>query len=154
MDHDQLFVNVENGNQLAASYFKKYSEKVIKQSIYKDELAGITNHSFRHRFVTLNIVKNLNMYKDVGNYTNILAIAMKAVRKLTMHASDDTLSEYVHLALEYISDKKNSNNTKNAPDRLIFSQIKDSIARFHHGSKNAEETVLDIESALKGLLFD
>ena len=154
MDHDQLFVNVENGNQLAASYFKKYSEKVIKQSTYKDELAGITNHSFRHRFVTLNIVKNLNMYKDVGNYTNILAIAMKAVRKLTMHASDDTLSEYVHLALEYISDKKNSNNTKNAPDRLIFTQIKDSIARFNHGSKNAEETVLDIESALKGLLFD
>ena len=94
------------------------------------------------------------MYKDAGSYTNILSIAMKAVRKLTMHASDATLSEYVHLAMEYISDEKISSNTKNAPDRLIFTQIKDSIARFNHGSKNAEETVLDIESALKGLLFE
>lgn len=151
MNHEQLFVNVENGEKLAKSYFKKYSEKVVNNSIYSKELADISNHSFRHRFITLRIVQTIKNYSNKGSFTNLLKIAMKAVRKLTMHANDDTLSEYVHLAMEYIDDEEYPTNLKSAPDRLVFTKIKDALARFQHGSKNAMETISDIDSAMQCL---
>ena len=64
---------------------------MIKNSKFSAILAHLNNHSFRHRFITLNVAKTLKSYKSDVAFTNILTVAMSAVRKLTLHASNSTM---------------------------------------------------------------
>ncbi|MBH0018712.1 site-specific integrase [Pseudoalteromonas sp. NGC95] len=101
MDHDSIFVDSNTGTQLKPSYLKNYAKKVINHSKYKNALSHLSNHSFRHRFITLHIAKAIKQLSSSGSFSNILNIAATACRKVTMHASNSTLSHYVHLASEY-----------------------------------------------------
>jgi integrase len=101
MDHDILFVNLKNGQPLTGSYLKNYTLSVIKGSKYGEKLRHVNNHSFRHRFITLNVAKKIKEHSSGKSISNVLPIAMNAVRKLTLHASNDTMSTYVHLAQDY-----------------------------------------------------
>ncbi|CAK3276517.1 MULTISPECIES: site-specific integrase [Vibrio] len=100
MDHDALFVDSKTGNQLKPSYLKNYTKKIINDSKYCDALKHLSNHSFRHRFITLNVAKAIRKMSSTGSFSNILSVAANACRKVTMHASNETLSHYVHLASE------------------------------------------------------
>ncbi len=98
--HDSIFVDSRNGAALKASYLKNYAKKVINGSRYCQDLRHLTNHSFRHRFITLTVAKELKKLGAAGSFQNILTVAATACRKITMHASNDTLSRYVHLAVD------------------------------------------------------
>ena len=100
LKHDSLFVNSKIGIPLKPSYIKNYTKKVINGSKYLYELRHLTNHSFRHRFITLTIAKAIKKLSEFGSFNNILNIAMTACRKTSMHASNNSLSHYVHLACE------------------------------------------------------
>ncbi len=100
ISHDAIFVDSRNGSPLKAAYLKNYAKKVINESKYCRDLRHITNHSFRHRFITLNIAKSIKKLSKSGSFHNILTVAATACRKVTMHASNETLSRYVHLANE------------------------------------------------------
>ncbi|EMC8524967.1 hypothetical protein ACRR5F_002907 [Escherichia coli] len=98
--HDAIFVDSRTGAPLKALYLKNYAKKVINSSKYCRELRHVTNHSFRHRFITLTIAKSIKKLAESGSFHNILTVAATACRKITMHASNDTLSRYIHLANE------------------------------------------------------
>ncbi|WP_427030104.1 hypothetical protein [Halomonas sp. H2] len=100
--HDSIFVDSRNGNALKPSYLKNYAKKIINESKYSRDLRHITNHSFRHRFITLTVAQELKRLGSTGSFQNILTVAATACRKITMHASNDTLSRYIHLASELI----------------------------------------------------
>ncbi|SDK26405.1 Phage integrase family protein [Ferrimonas sediminum] len=98
--HDAIFVDVNTGAQLKSSYLKNYAKKVINGSPYSIDLRHVTNHSFRHRFITLYVAKAIRKMSKYGSFSNILTVAENACRKITMHASNSTLSHYVHLATD------------------------------------------------------
>ncbi|OCP84876.1 site-specific integrase, partial [Vibrio parahaemolyticus] len=98
MKHDGILVNSINGNQLKPSYLKNYAKKVINGSKYRDQLRHLSNHSFRHRFITIHVAKAIKKLSNSGSFSNILSIAADACRKITMHASASTLSHYIHFA--------------------------------------------------------
>tara|TARA_R110001583_G_C5668839_1_gene410508 strand:- start:4478 stop:5851 length:1374 start_codon:yes stop_codon:yes gene_type:complete len=100
MKHDAIFVDVNTGKQLKSSYLKNYAKKVINGSPYNRDLKHLSNHSFRHRFITLHVAKAIKKMSKYGSFSNILTVAANACRKLTMHASNVTLSHYVHLATD------------------------------------------------------
>jgi integrase len=100
LDHDYLFVDADFGSPLKASYLKNYAKKVINGSKYRRDLRNLSNHSFRHRFITLYIAKELKKLAASGSFASILNVAATACRKITMHASVGTLSRYIHLASE------------------------------------------------------
>jgi integrase len=100
MAHDSIFVDSRNGEALKSSYLKNYAKKVVNGSKYCPDLRHITNHSFRHRFITLTVARELKKLGSTGSFQNILTVAATACRKITMHASNDTLSRYIHLASE------------------------------------------------------
>lgn len=112
MDHDAIFVDSNTGSQLKPSYLKNYARKVINRSTYCDALKHLSNHSFRHRFITLNIAKAIKKISSQVSFTGILSVASNACRKTTMHASDATLSHYVHLATDY-NNKNNQSDIDN-----------------------------------------
>ena len=101
IDHDAIFVDARSGSPLKASYLKNYARKVIDGSKYCQDLRQLSNHSFRHRFITINIAKTIKKISASGSFFNILNVAADACRKITMHASNETLSNYIHLASEY-----------------------------------------------------
>ena len=101
VQHDAIFVDARTGLPLKASYLKNYTRKVINGSMYSRELRHLSNHSFRHRFITLHIAKTIKKMAASGSFTNILTVAATACRKITMHASNKTLTRYVHLATEF-----------------------------------------------------
>ena len=101
MKHDAIFVDSKTGEPLKSSYLKNYAKKVINGSKYCRKLRHLSNHSFRHRFITLHIAKAIKKIAASGSFSNILNVAATACRKITMHASNATLSHYVHLASEY-----------------------------------------------------
>lgn len=101
INHDAIFVDAKSGNPLTASYLKNYARKVIDGSKYRRDLRHLSNHSFRHRFITLNIARAIKKISASGSFVNILTVAANACRKITMHASNETLSNYIHLATEY-----------------------------------------------------
>ena len=74
---------------------------VIKKSKYEVRLRHVNNHSFRHRYITLNVAKKVKEHGSAGPITNVLPLALSAVRKLTLHASPETMNTYVHLAQDY-----------------------------------------------------
>ncbi len=98
--HDAIFVDSRTGAPLKSTYLKNYAKKVINCSKYSRDLRHVTNHSFRHRFITLTIAKSIKKLSESGSFHNILTVAATACRKITMHASNDTLSRYIHLANE------------------------------------------------------
>ncbi|MCO7251442.1 site-specific integrase [Pseudoalteromonas sp. Ps84H-4] len=101
MEHDNLFVNVDDGQPLKPSYIKNYTLSVIKNSIYGNSLKNVNNHSFRHRFITLNVAQKIKELSPSSPFPNLYSLAMHAVRKLTLHASASSMETYVHLAQEY-----------------------------------------------------
>ena len=101
MEHDALFVDSVTGKPLKSTYLKNYAKKVINGSKYCEALRHLTNHSFRHRFITLNIAKSIKKISAQGSFSSILSVASNACRKVTMHANNESLSHYVHLATEY-----------------------------------------------------
>lgn len=100
LNHDALFVDARSGRELKPGYLKNYARKVINNSKHSDKLSHLSNHSFRHRFITLNIAKTINELSKSGGFYNIFTVAADVCRKLTMHASNQTLSRYIHLASE------------------------------------------------------
>lgn len=100
LNHDAIFVDSRSGKALKSTYLKNYAKKVINGSKYRRDLRHLTNHSFRHRFITLTVAKAVKKLAESGSFHNILTVAANACRKITMHASIDTLSDYIHLANE------------------------------------------------------
>tara|TARA_R110001583_G_scaffold33071_1_gene112004 strand:- start:998 stop:2371 length:1374 start_codon:yes stop_codon:yes gene_type:complete len=118
--HDAIFVDSRTGAPLKANYLKNYAKKVINGSKYCRDLRHVTNHSFRHRFITLTIAKSLRNLAESGSFHNILTVAANACRKITMHASTDTLSRYIHLAHEI----NQPNSNQSIEEDLISTQVK------------------------------
>ncbi|ANQ25724.1 site-specific recombinase [Vibrio natriegens] len=131
ISHDAIFVDSRNGSPLKATYLKNYAKKVINKSKYCRDLRHIKNHSFRHRFITLNIAKSIKKLSKSGSFHNILTVAANACRKVTMHASNDTLSRYVHLANEV----NDSGSDQRIEENYVSTQIK---IRINHMLKIAD----------------
>ncbi|GAB3535077.1 site-specific integrase [Photobacterium alginatilyticum] len=145
MDHDAIFVDSDIGTQIKPSYLKNYAKKVINGSKYSDALRHLSNHSFRHRFITLNIAKALNKLSASGSFSSILNVASNACRKITMHASNSTLSNYVHLASE-LNNKSNGMETDlNKVSTQIRIRVRKmmTIATLLHSKEISEAEALD-----------
>ncbi|MFA0719116.1 site-specific integrase [Vibrio splendidus] len=154
MDHDALFVDSEKGTQLKPSYLKNYTKKIINGSKYCDALRHLSNHSFRHRFITLNIAKAIKKMSSTGSFSNILSVAANACRKVTMHASNETLSHYVHLASEvnYKNDDMGTEFKKTSTQITIPLKKMMIIANLLHSKEISETEALDsLLSTLDGL---
>lgn len=147
MGHDKLFVNSKNGRPLTGSYLKNYSLSVIKNSSYAKRLKHVNNHSFRHRFITLNVARSIQEHSSITPSTNMLPIAMKAVRKLTLHASDSTMSTYVHLAQDY----NNKYRLKNEHAK-ISTLIKTELKKLKRIQKQFESGRISEKLALEEIL--
>ncbi|MGK0271348.1 MAG: integrase [Cocleimonas sp.] len=127
MDHDAIFVDSDTGAQLKPSYLKNYAKKVINGSKYCDALSHLSNHSFRHRFITLYIAKAIKKLSASGSFSNILNVAANACRKITMHASNSTLSHYIHLASELNAKNDHMDTELNKVSTQIRIRIKKMI---------------------------
>jgi pimeloyl-ACP methyl ester carboxylesterase len=77
MEHDALFVDSVTGKPLKSTYLKNYAKKVINGSKYCEALNHLTNHSFRHRFITLNIAKSIKKISAQGSFSSILTLGTK-----------------------------------------------------------------------------
>jgi integrase len=158
--HDAIFVDARNGKALKSSYLKNYAKKVINNSPYKETLKHITNHSFRHRLITLNIAKSIRKLARQGTITNYLSIASTACRKLTMHASNETLSHYIHIACEL----NNKEDSEYKGIEGISTQIRFKIQKMlkayedikskKSNKEDATETIFGILSELNELGFN
>lgn len=153
MHHDQLFVNAENGKPLTGGYLKNYSLSVIKNSKYSVRLKHVNNHSFRHRFITLNIARKIKEYASNSPFTNLLSVAMNAVRKLTLHASASSMSTYVHLAQDYNNRYrlKNEHAQISTLVKTELKKLKRIQKQFESGNiseKNAFESMMKVVSSI------
>lgn len=153
--HDAIFVDSRNGAALKATYLKNYAKKVINESKYCRDLKHIKNHSFRHRFITLNIAKSIKKLSKSGSFHNILTVAANACRKITMHASNDTLSRYVHLANE-VNEPDLGQNDGETPTQIKVRikhmlKVVDSLKSAEIGEKEALGSLLTTLSELRNL---
>lgn len=157
ISHDAIFVDSRNGAALKATYLKNYAKKVINKSKYCSALRHIKNHSFRHRFITLNIAKSIKKLSQSGSFHNILTVAANACRKVTMHASNDTLSRYIHLANEVnescseqsVGEKPTSTQIKVRVKHMI--KVADSLKSGEIGEKETLNSLLTTLSELRRL---
>jgi len=147
ISHDAIFVDSRNGAALKATYLKNYAKKVINGSKYCRDLRHVTNHSFRHRFITLTVAKSIRKLSESGSFHNILTVAANACRKITMHASTDTLSGYIHLAEEIIH--PSSNHTE---DSQVSTQIKVRVKHMLKVADDLKSTEIGEKEALGFLL--
>lgn len=145
MDHDAIFVDSQVGTQLKPSYLKNYAKKVINGSKYCDVLKHLSNHSFRHRFITLHVAKAIKKISASGSFSNILSVATNACRKVTMHASNESLSHYVHLASELNDKSDDMDITLNKVSTQITIRVKKmiTIADLLHSKKISEVEALN-----------
>lgn len=151
--HDAIFVDFRSGKALKSAYLKNYAKKVINASKYCRDLRHLTNHSFRHRFITIAVAKAIKKLAESGSFHNILTVAANACRKITMHASNDTLSAYIHLANE-INDPNQL-----AEENLLSTQIKlrlkhmvkiaDALKSAEIGEKDALDSLITTLSELR-----
>ncbi len=148
VEHDSIFVNSETGAPLKASYLKNYAKKIINGSRYSNDLRHIKNHSFRHRFITLHVAKAIKKIAASGSFNNILNVAATACRKVTMHASNATLSRYVHLATEL----NHQSNQLNDALLEVSSQIRMRVMKMLHISESLKANLINDNEALKSLL--
>ncbi|WP_316677849.1 site-specific integrase [uncultured Tolumonas sp.] len=151
LEHDQLFVDLNNGNKLSRKYFQDYTRRVIEGSKYAKKLAHVSNHSFRHRFITYRIAEAIDKLKEQGNLSNLLKVAAQAVMKLTLHANERSLSTYVHLAMSDLASKNHIPSTNNTPQRLAFYRINELVALNEQGRLNDQEAIKEIKFALTNL---
>ncbi|MGR5379983.1 site-specific integrase [Vibrio harveyi] len=142
IDHDFIFVNLTTGTPLSLSYLKNYAKKVINGSKYCNALRHLSNHSFRHRFITINVAKEIVKLSNSGSFSNILTVAANACRKISMHASNSALSHYVHLAADLINSDKN--NVLEAPlsYEATFLQSLISVKELHDMGKIDDKDAL------------
>ena len=124
INHDAIFVDARSGSPLKALYLKNYARKVIDGSKYRRDLRHLNNHSFRHRFITLNIAKAIKKISVSGSFVNILTVAANACRKITMHASNETLSNYIHLASEYNNIMDSEVGQHSTQTKLLIKRMK------------------------------
>ena len=150
LKHDGLFIDTKTGSKLTHSYLKNYARKVINDSPYAQELRHITNHSFRHRYITLNIAMKLNELSQEGSFTNILVVAANVCRKLTMHASDKTLAHYVHLA----SDINVYGNLGKQSNKKLSSHIQARVLKIINISDKLQSNLLNNTDALDQLIAE
>ncbi len=148
--HDGIFVDAKTGQKLKQSYLKNYARKIIDNSPHAQVLRHIVNHSFRHRYITLNIAKAISKLSKQGSFTNILTVAAEACRKLTMHASDKTLAHYVHLACEL----NESHNFEDKSNESLSSHVRSRIAKLVNISERLESSSLSNSDALSLLLTE
>jgi len=153
--HDAIFVDSRNGAALKATYLKNYAKKVINGSKYCRDLRHVTNHSFRHRFITLTIAKSIKKLAKSGSFHNILTVAANACRKITMHASTDTLSRYIHLAHEINQPSSNQSVEENQVSTQVKIRVKhmlkvaDALNSTEIGEKEALDSLLTTLSELR-----
>ncbi|MGK0272339.1 MAG: integrase [Cocleimonas sp.] len=148
MDHDAIFVDFDTGAQLSSSYLKNYAKKVINGSKYCDNLKHLSNHSFRHRFITFHVAKGIKKLSASGSFSNILNVAANACRKITMHASNSTLSHYVHLA----SELNNKSNDMDTELNNASTQIKIRVKKMMATAKLLRSNEISESEALDSLL--
>ncbi|MBE8232947.1 MAG: site-specific integrase [Endozoicomonadaceae bacterium] len=148
LEHDKLFIDSRYGKPLTASYLKNYTKFVINKSQYSTKLKNISNHSFRHRFITLQIAKNLKKYDKTGTMTNMLTVAMTAVRKLTMHSSNDTLSTYVHLASQYNANENYIPQGLNTPHHVALTRIRDLTHSYKQNNIDSEQFAIMVTKTI------
>lgn len=141
IDHDAIFVDTNSGSPLTASYLKNYARKVIDGSKYRRDLRHLSNHSFRHRFITLNIARAIKKISASGSFVNILTVAANACRKITMHASNETLSNYIHLASEYNQNTGYEQSPYSTQTSILIKRMK-SIAKSLHSKQLNEKDAL------------
>lgn len=148
LDHDHLFVDADYGTPIKASYLKNYAKKVINGSKYRRDLRNLSNHSFRHRFITLFIAKELKKLASSGSFASILNVAATACRKITMHASDSTLSRYIHLASEL------NHKTNDLSDALqeVSSQIRSRVNKLLNISESFKVKQINEHQALEQMI--
>ena len=155
ISHDAIFVDSRNGEALKATYLKNYAKKVINESKYCRDLRHVTNHSFRHRFITLTIAKSIKKLAKSGSFHNILTVAANACRKITMHASTDTLSRYIHLAHEINQTSSNQSIEENQVSTQVKIRVKhmlkvaDDLNSTKIGEKEALDSLLTTLSELR-----
>jgi integrase len=151
MDHDELFINVTNGKPLKGSYLKNYTLNVIKNSKYAQKLAHLNNHSFRHRYITLNVAKTLRSYNSGAIFSNILTVAMSAVRKLTLHASNSTMEQYVHLAQLYNQKFTLGTEKVSSIVRTEIAKLKRITQRYKINKVSSEEALVNLIKIINGI---
>lgn len=95
--HDCLFVEHESAKPLEFQYFRKMYYDVIKKSRFANELKGMSNHNFRHRYFTRLLHK---LFLSNGRKLN-LKEAADEVKRDSLHASIDTLSTYLDLSYNF-----------------------------------------------------
>jgi site-specific recombinase XerD len=147
MDHDNLFINIKNGQPLKPNYLKNYTLSVIKNSLYAQSLKHVNNHSFRHRFITLKIAQIIKELASNTPFTNLYSLAMHAVRKLTLHASPSSMATYVHLAQEY-----NNKYRLNNEHAQISSLVKIELKKLKRLQKQLESGQINESLTLKSIL--
>jgi len=151
MDHDELFINVTNGKPLKGSYLKNYTLNVIKNSRYAQKLAHLNNHSFRHRYITLNVAKTLRNYNSGAIFSNILRVAMSAVRKLTLHASNSTMEQYVHLAQLYNQKFTLGTEKVSSLVRTEIAKLKRIVQRYESNKVSSEDALANLTKVINGI---
>jgi len=151
MKHDKLFVNVDNGKPLTKSYLKNYTLNVIKESKYADKLAHLNNHSFRHRFITLNVAKELRSYNSGAVFVNVLRVAMSAVRKLTLHASNSTMEQYVHLAQLYNQKFTLGTERVSSIVRTEITKLKRIVQKYENNKISNDEALASLSTIINGI---
>jgi len=148
LEHDQLFVDINNGKKLSRKYFQDYTRRVIEGSKYANKLAHVSNHSFRHRFITLRIAETIEKLKEKGNLSNLLKVAAQAMMKLTLHANERSLSTYIHLAMCRLDSENHIPSINSTPQRLAFYRINELVALNEQGRLNDQEAINEIKIAL------
>lgn len=139
LKHDALFIDSRNGNPLKPTYIKNYAKKVIGNSTHNEKLSHLSNHSFRHRFITINIAKTIKKLSTSGGFYNIFTVAADVCRKLTMHASNQTLSRYIHLATDIINMDDIDHSTPNSTHlRLKIASLKEISNSIRNGTIEKE----------------
>lgn len=151
MDHDELFINVDNGKPLKNSYLKNYTLNVIKNSKYAQKLAHLNNHSFRHRFITLNVAKTLRSYNGGTIFVNILTVAMTAVRKLTLHASNSTMEQYVHFAQLYNQKFTLGTEKISSIVRTEITKLKRIVQKYENNKISNDEALTSLSTIINGI---
>lgn len=147
--HDAIFVNSDDGSALMGSYLKNYAKKVIRGSPFRARLGHVTNQSFRHRFVTLAIAKEMAKLGENGSFSNILAVAAQVCLKLTLHASKGTMARYVHLASTLNADRKAAAlSNEPTPIRRAFRAISVAATSYKRGTLTAPQAMDTVARAI------
>jgi hypothetical protein len=146
--HDALFVDTNGGSPLKLSYLKNYAKKVIDGSKYSRDLRHLSNHSFRHRFITLTIAKEIRKISKSGSFKEVLKVAATACRKISMHASNDSLANYVHLACEYNNDLDSEVTQQPTQTRLFIRKLNIIVESYRSGQLSDKDTLNSLLAAL------